>query len=235
MDTTLLSQTEGVNQGFGAVIVYQGERTILSYYSPKEPPFPEESCGAEWYYLTSVGEKFEEYYEKVYTEIEHCNPKLVFNPGGRQIAKGIDWLKKYLEKTHLIIVNRQEAEKIVGMEKTHNKEKELLDALSSFGPDLVVVTDGGNGTYAKEDGKYYHLGVLPVDAIERTGAGDAFSAGCVATLVQGKSLGEAMVVGMVNATSVIGYVGPETGLLKADQLPEWLERVESNGIKLEEI
>lgn len=235
IDTTYVSQTEGVNQGFGAVIVYAGERTILSYYSPVDPPFPKDACRAEWAYLTSTGENFEGYYEKVYASLVECKPKLAFNPGKRQIAKGRDWLKKYLEETELILVNRKEAEIIVEMKGTGGREKQLLDSLHNLGPKTVVITDGRNGSFAKQGDKYYRLGILPIDAIERTGAGDSFSAGCLSALIKGKDLSEAMLWGTINSASVTGYFGPEAGLLRDDQLPEWFERAESSGLKVEDL
>lgn len=230
-----VSQTEGMNEGFGAVIVYQGERTILSYYSPGRPPFPTNLEPAEWAYLTSVGENFEEFYEDVHGWLSGNGAKLVFNPGGRQISKGRDWLTKYLEKTELIMVNREEAEGIVGFDNTHEDEKKLLDAICSLGPRYAVVTDGRNGSFAKGGNKYYHLGILPIDAIERTGAGDAYSTGCINALIKGKSLKEGMLWGTINAASVIGYIGPEDGLLREEQMKEWLGRAKSSGLEVEEI
>ncbi len=229
-----VTQSEGIGQGFGAVIVYQGERTILSYYSPGRPPFPSDLPPSEWAYLTSVGEDFESFFEDTFSWLEINGTKLVFNPGGRQIQKGKDWLGKYLEKTELLIVNREEGEKISGTEDTNSKERELLDRLSSLGPKKVVVTDGRNGAFAKEEETFLHVGILPIDAISRTGAGDAFSTGCLAALIKGKMLSESIVWGTVNSASVIGYVGPQKGLLSEEQMGEWVERGESNGLKVEE-
>lgn len=223
-----VSQSEGVNQGLGAVIVYRGERTILSYYSPKRPDFPNDLEPTSWTYLTSIGDNFEGFYEDVFKWVMENKTKLVFNPGGRQIAKGVDWLEKYLNITYLVMVNREEAEQIVGMEKTKGKEKELLDALCSFGPQNVIITDGREGSYAKTKEKdYLKVGILPIDAIERTGAGDSYSTGVIAALLQGKSMEEAMVWGTINAASVIGFVGPQDGLLSKGDLPHWLELAKS--------
>lgn len=234
IDMKFVTQTDGVKEGFGGIIVYQGERTILSYYPPERPPFPKDLESSQWAYLTSVGENFEGFFEDVFSWLEKSSTKLVFNPGGRQIKKGFKWLGKYLQKTELILVNREEAEEIVKMKDSQGKERELLDTLSSLGPRLIVITDGGRGSYAKESGKYYHLGVLPIDAIERTGAGDAFSTGCITALIKGKSLSEGMLWGTINSASVIGYVGPQGGLLKDKNLDEWLNRAESSGLKIEE-
>ena len=237
VDLSFVTQSPEVPAGFGAVISYQGERTILSYYPPSEPPFPEEvnACEAEWAYLTSVGESFEKYYEKILKWLNICNPKVVFNPGGRQIAKGKDWLLPYFQKTEILIANREECEEISGFKESFNKEKELIQKLLELGPKKVVLTDGRNGSFAFDGEKYYHLGILPVDAISRTGAGDATSTGIIAATISGKSMQEAMMWGMLNSTSVIGYIGPQPGLLHERDMPIWLERAESSNVRVEEI
>ena len=229
-----VSQTKGIDQGFGAVINYQGERTILSYYAPVEPPFPDNSCEAKWAYLTSTGENFEGYYDKVYASLMECKPKLAFNPGGRQITKGLDWMKKFLELTEVLLVNREEAEDIVGMSRTHGKEKELLDAFVDLGVKTPIITDGRNGSFARSGDNYYKAGILPIDAVERTGAGDSYSAASISALIKGKSIQEAMLWGTINAASVIGYIGPEDGLLHDKDMDEWLERASSSGVSVEE-
>ena len=71
---------------------------------------------------------------------------------------------------------------------------------------------------------------MPIDPYSRTGAGDAFGAGCVAALIKGKSFEEALLWGTVNSASVIGYVGSTKGLLKDAEIPNWLERAKSSGV-----
>lgn len=236
IDLKYVSQTDGVEEGFGAVIVYQGERTILSYYPPSRPPFPPDLPNSEWAYLTSIGDNFEGFYDDVYAWLERSNARLAFNPGGRQIKKGKEWLGKFLQKTELLLVNREEGEEIVGIYDTHGKEKELLDALCSLGPRNVIVTDGMSGSYSKSvDGKYFQLGVLPIDSIERTGAGDSYSTGSVSALMKGHDLPTAMLWGTMNAASKVGYVGPQKGLLCEDELPEWIERAKSSGVEVREL
>lgn len=235
IDLSLVTQTPDVPAGFGAVINYQGERTILSYYPPSEPPFPHDVKEAEWVYLTSIGESFEKYYEKVLDFIHEVKPKVAFNPGGRQIGMGQEWMKKYLEVTELLIANREECEEIAEFKDSFGKEKELIQKLLSLGAKKVVMTDGRNGSYGFDGEKYYHLGIMPVDAIERTGAGDASSAGMLSALIKGKSLVDAMLWGMLNSTSVIGYIGPQDGLLHERDISVWIERAESAGMKVEEI
>ncbi|MBI3290488.1 carbohydrate kinase family protein [Candidatus Microgenomates bacterium] len=233
IDTKHVTQTQGVAQGFGAVIMYEGERTILSYYPSTTPPFPDSINSYEWAYLTSVGESFEEYFEKVYAWISTAKPKLAFNPGGRQIAKGGEWLKKYLEKTEILFVNREEGEEIAGVTKTTGREKDLFSALAKLGVKQIIITDGESGSYAFDGKTYYKTGVLPVNAYERTGAGDSFASGCLSALIQGKPMNEALLWGTVNSASVIGRVGSIGGLLKKEELSVWLERAKSSGVRVE--
>jgi sugar/nucleoside kinase (ribokinase family) len=236
IDMKYVTQSDGIVEGFGAVIVYQGERTILSYYSPARPPFPPDLPDSEWAYLTSIGDNFDEFYEDVYAWLTQTNAKLVFNPGGRQIKKGKEWLAKYLQRCELLMVNREEGEEIVSLSDTAGKERELLDALSAFGAKNVVVTDGMNGSYSKDsEGNYWQLGVLPIDSIERTGAGDSYSTGCMSALIKGHSLQEGMLWGTMNAASKVGYVGPQQGLLREDQLDEWIQRAVSSGVAVREL
>jgi len=232
IDVSHISQAEGVPAGFGAVIVYQGERTILSYYPPYTPEFPTD-IESEWAYLTSTGEAFADYYEDVYRWLQEKKPKLAFNPGGRQIKKGAQWMKKYLEATELLIVNRQEGESIAGLSDTYGKEKYLIDALREYGPNMVVVTDGTAGSFSFDGESYLHCGVLPIDAIERTGAGDASSAAMLSALIKGKPMRDALLWATSNSASVIGYVGPQQGLLREDQMQEWLTRAQSSEVKVE--
>ena len=236
MDYVIQQPMAGSN--FSTVINYAGERTIFTYHAPRSYEFPVHLPVTPWVYLTSMGEAFQPFYNH-FVDFIHKNStiKLAFNPGSRQLRAGIEALKPILEVTHVIYVNREEAEKLTGMDDSHGADKELLTNLSSLGPKIAIITDGGNGSFVYDSmgKKYYKAGVLPVDAYERTGAGDAFGAGCIAALIKGKGFNEALLWGTVNSASVIGYVGSQKGLLKESDMPEWLERAKSSGVGVVEI
>lgn len=113
--------------------------------------------------------------------------------------------------------------------------KELLMALSGLGPKISVITDGGNGAYVFDGNKFLHCGIMPMDAYERTGAGDAFGSGFLSATIKGKTIEEALIWGTVNSASVIGYTGAQKGLLKEDEMDMWVERFKSSGVKVEEM
>jgi ribokinase len=223
------------NSNFSNIINYGGERTIFSYHAPRSYEFPVNLPETEWVYLTSMGETFQPFYNHfVDWKRQHPNVKLAFNPGSRQLRAGLDAIKPVMELTHIIYVNRKEAEMLTGVEDSHNKTKDLLKALSDLGPKQCIITDGGEGSYVYDGQRFVHAGVLPVDAYERTGAGDSFGAGCIAALIKGKSFEDALLWGTLNSASVIGYVGAQRGLLAESDMPEWLEKATSCGVKVEE-
>lgn len=236
VDLTYAIQQAASSSNFSVVISYGGERTIFSYHAPRSYEFPVQLPVTPWVYLTSMGESFRPFYNHLVEWIKK-NPsiKLAFNPGSWQLRAGLEGMRDVLSLTHLIFVNREEAEKLTNLQNSQGKEKELLAALSKLGPKLCVVTDGNNGSYIYDGTRFVHADVLPVDAFERTGAGDAFGSGCLTALIKAKSLEEALVWGTVNSASVIGYVGPQKGLLKEAEMQEWLDRYKSSGVKVGEI
>lgn len=240
VDMSFVIQQPTASTNHSTIINYGGERTIFTYHAPRSYEFPVSLPVTPWVYLTSMGESFRPFYNHFVDFLENNKAsgiKLAFNPGSHQLRAGIESIRPVLEKTYIIYVNREEAEKLTNFGDSHNKEKGLLTALSSLGPKVSIITDGANGSFLfdSETTKFYKANVLPVDPYERTGAGDAFGAGCLAALIKGKSFKEALLWGTVNSASVIGYVGSQRGLLRESEMPEWLERAKSSGVEVWEI
>ena len=230
VDLTYVIQQPSTTSNFSTVITYQGERTIFTYHAPRSYEFPVQLPAVPWVYLTSMGESFRPFYNHIVDWLKK-NPtvKLAFNPGSWQLRAGLQGIGDVLSLTHVLFVNREEAEKLVGMEDSHSKEKELLLAVGKLGPKIVVITDGNNGSYVGDGKLFVRAGVLPVDAYERTGAGDAFGSGALSAIIKGKSFEEALTWGTVNSASVIGYMGAQRGLLRTEEISEWVARAKSSG------
>jgi ribokinase len=64
----------------------------------------------------------------------------------------------------------------------------------------------------------------PAPPVDRTGAGDAFASTFVVALATGKSIEEALRWAPINSMSVIQKVGAQAGLLKENELEEWLAK-----------
>lgn len=209
--------------GFGAVLNYQGERTILSYYPDALCCWPEDSgLLAEWIYLTSMGERYEDFYKQAVEWAKKTGAKIAFNPGTRQLKIGLKALTYAYESSEVIFLNREEAAELLGLPVEDIKQ--LLQGLVKIGPKIAIITDGPDGTYAYDGQKYLHMPIVEAKVVERTGAGDAFGSGFLAGYIQGKSLEECLKWGTVNSASVLGYVGPQAGLLNKEKMEEWLKR-----------
>lgn len=238
VDPTYIIQQPATTSNYSTVINYSGERTIFVYHAPRSYEFPVQLPVTPWVYLTSMGESFRPFYNHFADWLQNNQSvKLVFNPGSWQLRSEYKDIENVMKLTYMISVNREEAEKLTGFNESENKERDLLIALNKIGPKICLITDGANGAFAYDavNGKFYKVGIMPVDAYERTGAGDAFGSGTLAALIHGKSLDEALLWGTCNSASVIGYTGSQRGLLKESEMEVWLERAKSSGVKVENI
>lgn len=231
VDMTYVIEQPETYSNYSTVISYMGERTIFVYHAPRSYEFPVQMPSVPWVYLTSMGESFRPFYNHVVEYLQkNPNTKLAFNPGSWQLRAPKEQIGGVLSLTYLLYVNREEAEKLTGMSETFGKEKDLLDAVRNLGPKLAIITDGGRGAFATNGTEYLRISAMPVEAFERTGAGDAFGSGSLSALIKGKSLSDALLYGTINSSSVIGYTGSERGLLKEEEVAEWVERAKSSGV-----
>jgi len=235
VSTDFVFRLKKTRSNYSIAVNYSGERTIFTYKPDIEYKLPDIFPSVSWVYLTSMGDAFEPAYKKIADWVKSDkNIKLAFNPGSRQLRAGLEKIKNVLEVSYLVYINREEGEMLTGMKETGGKEKELLVGLSRLGPKIPIVTDGVNGSFVYDGNKFYRAGVMPVDAFQRTGAGDAYGSGCLSALIKGRPLEEALLWGTVNSASVIGYIGAQKGLLKEEEMPIWLERAKSSDVKVEE-
>ncbi len=235
VDMTYVIQQPATMSNYSTVINYQGERTIFVYHAPRSYEFPVQLPATPWVYLTSMGEQFRPFYNHLTDWLKkNTSVKLAFNPGSWQLRSGLEAIKEIMSLVYVIFVNREEAEKLTGFTESSGRERDLLLSLQKLGPKICIITDGDRGAFAFDsiNGKFMKVGILPVDAYERTGAGDAFGSGTLSALMHGKTLEEALLWGTSNSASVIGYTGPQKGLLKLDEIPEWLERCKSSGVSV---
>jgi sugar/nucleoside kinase (ribokinase family) len=128
---------------------------------------------------------------------------------------GAPALAPLLQASEVLLLNRHEACELTHVE---GHPKAMLEALLRLGPKTVVMTDGTHGSYAFDGNRYLRTGVLSVPVVDRTGAGDGYSATLVAALQLGRPLAVAMAWGTVQASSVVGVFGATPGLMRRRRL-----------------
>lgn len=216
--------------GFGVVINYQGERTILSYYPESTCEFPTDpQLDADWIYLTTAGANFEDFYHQALDWAAAHGAKVGFNPGSRQLKLGREAMMFAFAKTEVLFLNREEAAELLDMPV--DNVKQLLDGLRGLGIKVAVVTDGPGGTYCSDGQKNIYMPIVEAPVVERTGAGDAFASGFLAAYIKGKPLEECLKWGTVNSAAKLGFIGPQAGLLHPDQMQQWLTKAETVTVK----
>lgn len=223
-----LTQDENKQTSITVALSYEGDRTLFTEHVQRDHNFNLEKLETKFIYLTSLGAIWEKAYENVFEHVKKTDVKLAFNPGALQLEKRDKYVMSIIEKTDYLFVNKQEAEEILygkelGLDIQDNKNliKKLLFGLKSLGAKNVIITDSNNGSYAQdEENKIYHLGIVEVATIEKTGAGDAYTAGFLSAILKDLGIKEAMVWGTINSSCVIQQIGAQEGLASARQIEE---------------
>lgn len=207
------------------IINFQGDRTIFSQHVPRPHDFHFDDMTASYLFVTSLGDDWQTPYTRALEFATKKNIKIAFNPGGHQFREGKEVTHKMIGHTDILFVNKEEAEKILfgdDLRDDDNSEeylKVLLDGIAEKGPKMVVITNGKHGSYALDkEGSIHHEGLYPGKVVERTGAGDGYTAGFLAATIHGLSVQTAMKWGAINASSVVGVIGSEPGLLTKEAM-----------------
>lgn len=144
--------------------------------------------------------------------------KVVLNPAPIQpISDDI------LRKVDLITPNEVEAEIITGIRISDEEAaKKAADWFFAKGVKNVLFTLGGRGVYIATHEKQCLIPAYKVDAIDTTGAGDAFNGGLVAALAEGKDLWEAATFANALAAVAVQRLGTTPAMPTREEIDEFL-------------
>lgn len=205
----------GNKSDMATVINFQAERTIFVYHEKRSYKLPQFE-NSKWVYYTSLMKGFEAVHKPLVNYLKQSGAKLAFNPGTHQLLAGKEAIKEILEVTDVLIVNKEESQRI--LEDNDKDVKYLLKGLHHLGPKTVVITDGDNGSFTFDGISFLKIGIFDGPVIERTGCGDSYSTGFLASLINGGNMADAMVWGTFNGWSVVQKIGPQAGLLYKEQM-----------------
>ncbi|MEJ2241203.1 MAG: carbohydrate kinase family protein [Candidatus Bathyarchaeota archaeon] len=143
------------------------------------------------------------------------NMKVCFDPGAIYARKGLNANKPIIKRSHAIFPNEMEVNQLTG-EDYQEGAKTFL----KLGAELVAVKLGKRGCYVT-DGKENHLiEAYNVDVIDTTGAGDAFNAGFIYGLINGKDMYMCGMLGNFVASRCVSMMGARKGLPKLVDLED---------------
>jgi len=231
VDTRWATVVEGETSSFSIILsVSSGERIIL--YDPGTNAHlhtftfdREEMARRDWIYLNHLQEDSiviqDDLFDVLARKGEHTIG-LTWNPGGFQVEAGIDSdeNKNLLAHTSILLVNKEEA---LAFTRRRNVD-DALNCLLRGGAKNVFVTDGGDGATAGDAKTVYHCPSMAASSvIDTTGAGDAFGVGVTWAALRGLDLPTMLRAGTINATSVLGVIGAQPGLLTDIEMQQRLQ------------
>ncbi len=222
--TNFIKTEKGKKTNYHYVLWHDTDRTILVKHEEFDFKLPDLGV-VSWIYLSSLAENSLQYHNEIAEYLKaHPETKLAFQPGTFQIKLGREKLKDIYAHTEIFFCNVEEAQIIVN--NMTQDVKTLIKEIHALGPKIVCISDGPKGAYASDGSDAYFVPIYPDIAppLDRTGAGDAFSATFTSAIALGKTIEEALLWGPVNSMSVVQEIGAQKGLLTKEKLEEYLAK-----------
>ncbi len=226
VDTSLIQTKKDTQSGFSFLLVGPSNEHIVFSNRAANTKLEisnnelQNLKNANWIYMTSLSGEWNQVLDNLFTV---KGIKIAWNPGHIQLKSGFKVIGKYFDKVKMLTINKDEALELVVSDpeckkkdlKFLNNIKNLLNIIGSWGPEIVVVTNGKYGADAYDGNKFYHQDILKEKRrLDTTGVGDAFGSTFTAGLdIYNGDIKKAMKLAVTNTASVIGQQGAQNGLL----------------------
>ncbi len=225
--TDLINVERETPSGLSAIIVDKksGERIIFSNQEANERLQVDVKKLAEFDFVsvTDLSGDWMGVLENVFSFCEKRDIKFSFNPRKINIEQDPEKVKNFAGRAEIFFVNKEEASYLIeklGIKNNSqdDKEKFLVEEIKKFGCQVALVTDGERGAWGYDGKIFAHVDALKENAVDSTGAGDAFSSGFLAAYLKGKSMEECLKWGVANGGSVVNFYGAVEGLLDEEEI-----------------
>ena len=180
------------------------------------------------HYSSFVGNSFE-----VQNKLLDLLPEsilLSFDPGHIYAKKGIDSLKKILNRTNILLINEKEL-KLLFHEYYLRKNKslsfkEIAIGILNDGIENVIIKRGKKGVYAiNKKNEEVEIPVYNCKVIDTTAAGDAFNTGFLYSYLKNYSLEKSCMIANWTASKCVEAIGIN-GLPNKEELEEFEKSIE---------
>lgn len=138
------------------------------------------------------------------------------------VEANIDFLKEVVrEYINIVFANEEEAKAFTG--------KEPEDALHELSElcDVAVVKVGRQGSYIKSQNAIHKIGIIEVESIDSTGAGDLYAAGFLYGMVHGFTLDVCGQIGALLAGNVLEVIGARMDIQRWQRIQQQI--IQFNG------
>ncbi|MBR2526538.1 carbohydrate kinase family protein [bacterium] len=252
VNLSYMIQTPKTTTGFSIILVsFEGDRTVLAHRGgngeiKKEDINFEAIKNAKFIYVAPLNGKSTKVLEPLVDFAHNNGVKVCVNAGTSSIKRGFEYMKKILEDADVVVMNKEEAQMCTkieirpdtaehkfSQEQIHPDLVEIIKKLKVKDYQIVVVTDGGNGSYAYDGEKIYYCPVYPGKVVSTLGAGDAFASTFCASMNRTKmDIGKSLLYGSINSGSVVSKFSATEGLLTFEQIEERLRELPEYSYKI---
>lgn len=191
-----------------------GERTILVHSSPRRHTSAEKHIlrtvkNTRAVYMGHMPDGALSYRVLAMERLRRSGTFIVVNFGKRDSSLPREQTDAVLEHTDMLILNTFEfAQLIRKPEDKINFRKSVLPHVPVLRDKLLVVTAAADGSFAYHGDKvYFQKAFRPKKIIDTTGAGDAYTAGFLASYLKHEDISQAMKWGSRYAAKIITHIG----------------------------
>jgi ribokinase len=234
VDASRVLITPGVSSGVAPIFVDSaGQNRILVVKGANDRLSPEDVEAAEAVIAGSdfVIVQLEIPLDTVYFALRFARKhgvRTILNPAP---GRALDFTE--LSNADYVIPNETEAEALTGMEvRTLEDARGCTEFLLGKSVQRVIITLGANGALYGAPGTLEHLAGIPVQAVDTTGAGDAFIGSLACFLAQG--LDESGAISRANVYAALSTLsaGTQTSFVSLEQFEsEWSKKPNQGNYK----
>lgn len=124
------------------------------------------------------------------------------------------------------IIKPNETELQILCDKEIKNEEDIINCAKTLveqGVKNVIVTLGEKGSILVNNDSVQRFTAMSVDVVDTTAAGDSFTAGLVKTLIEGKSLKEAIEFGHIVSSMVVTRYGAQSSIPSSKEIQKFIE------------
>lgn len=214
------------HSGYSVILdTLEHDRTILTYKGIndelKNKDIPYKKLKTKWFYFCAMLEESFRTMEGLAEFARQNKIKIAFNPSTYLAENGSRHLSHILNRTELLVLNKEEACLLVGNDSMEG----LLFKLKGLGPRIAAITNGENELYVADEAHIYTAKPPSVKRVDTTGAGDAFASSFLSGIIRKNDTEFAIKLGITNAQSVIAHYGAKNILLTFSQAMNYMKKL----------
>jgi len=214
-------------------VIPSGERTLFGYRGANPLISPEDITpdlfrGASHLHVSGYAFMLSPQREAAWKAVglaRQAGIPISLDTGMEPIIRAADEIRGLLAATQVAVLGVTEVRALFGT----SGPDACADALLAQGIQLAAVKLGARGCLLAKPGERVALPAFPVDTVDATGAGDAFSAGLIYARLGGLSLAAAGVLANALGALVTTVWGGGCGLIQTGRIAAFLEKQLASG------